>query len=108
MNPTNNHEVEGSNPGLSQWVKDPALIAMSCGVGCRYGSDLAFMGLWCRPEAVALIQPLAWELPHAMGAALKKVQNGNISKDIIQKQNWKEILWLKYTILEIKNSLEGF
>ena len=25
MNPTSNHEVEGSIPGLSQWVKDPTL-----------------------------------------------------------------------------------
>ena len=24
-NPTRNHEVEGSIPGLSQWVKDAAL-----------------------------------------------------------------------------------
>ena len=25
MNPTRNHEVEGSIPGLTQWVKDLAL-----------------------------------------------------------------------------------
>ena len=28
--------------------------------------------LWSSPEAAAPIQPLAWELPHATGAALKR------------------------------------
>ena len=46
-------------------------VAMSCGVDRRQGSDPVL--LWCRPAAVALIQPLAWELPYAAGAALKKL-----------------------------------
>ena len=38
---------------------------MSCGVDHRPGSDLALVWLWCRPAAVAPIQPLAWEPPYA-------------------------------------------
>ena len=45
---------------------------MSCGVGRRCSSNLALLWLWFRPVAVAPIQPLAWELPHAVGAALKR------------------------------------
>ena len=44
---------------------------MSCGVGPRHGLDPALLWLWCRPEATAPIQLLAWELPYAMGAALE-------------------------------------
>ena len=42
---------------------------MSCGVGCRRGSDPELLWLWCRPVATAPIQPLAWEPPYALGAA---------------------------------------
>ena len=45
---------------------------MSCGIGQSHGLDLALLPLWCRPAATAPIQPLAWELPYAMGAAVKK------------------------------------
>ena len=40
---------------------------MSCGVGSRLGSDPVFLllWLWCRLATEALIDPLAWEPPHA-------------------------------------------
>ena len=47
-------------------------LAVTSGVGHGCSSDPALPWLWCRPAAVALIQPLAGELPYAMGAALKK------------------------------------
>ena len=45
---------------------------MSCGVGRRRGSDPTLLWLWCRPSAIALIQPLAWEPPYVAEAALEK------------------------------------
>ena len=54
-NLNNTHACTGSIPGLTQWVKYPALL-----------------WLWCRPAATTLIQPLAWEPPYAVGVALKK------------------------------------
>ena len=50
-------------------------------MGHRRGSDPAFLWLWHRLAAAALIQPLAWELPYAIGAALKRQQ---INKQIKQ------------------------
>ena len=72
-NPSRNHEVAGSIPGLAQCVKGSG-VAVRCGVGCRYGSDPMLLWLWRRPVATALIRPLAWEPPHAMGAALDKAK----------------------------------
>ena len=45
---------------------------MSCGVGCRLGSDPALLWLWCRLASVAPIQPLLWEIALAASAPLKK------------------------------------
>ena len=42
---------------------------MSCGVGHRCGLDAALLWLWRRLVTTALIGPLAWEPPHAAGAA---------------------------------------
>jgi len=47
---------------------------MSCSVGCRRGSDLVLLWLWCRPAATAPIRPLAWEPQYAVGAALEKAK----------------------------------
>ena len=44
---------------------------MSCGVGCRRGSDLALLWLWHRLATTAPIRSLVWEPPYAVGAALK-------------------------------------
>ena len=68
-NPTSIHEV-------AAWVKDPgSSTAASCSVGRRCGSDPVLLWLWCRLAAAALIQHLAWELPSAVGVALKNKQN---------------------------------
>ena len=42
------------------------------GIGHRRVSDLALPWLWRGPAATAPIRPLAWELPYAAGAALKR------------------------------------
>ena len=47
-------------------------IAESCGIGCRCGSDPALLWLWQRLATAALIQPLAWKFPYAVGTALKR------------------------------------
>ena len=47
-------------------------VAVSCGVGCRRGSDPELLWPWHRLVATAPIQPLAWEPPYATGAALEK------------------------------------
>ena len=46
--------------------------AVSYGVGRRCGLDPLLLWLWCRPASIPLIRPLAWELPYAVGIALKK------------------------------------
>ena len=78
---TGNHENASLIPGLAQWLKDPAW-------------------LWRRPAATAPIRPLAWELPYAVGAALKK-QNKTNNCNAVQLYM---MMWYTYIISII---LEG-
>ena len=47
-------------------------VAVSRGVGHRPSLDLALLWLGCSQAATALIRPLIWELPYALGVALKR------------------------------------
>ena len=74
-NPTSIREDTGLIPGLAQWVKDLAQVAMSCGGGHRHGLDPTLLWLWHRLAAITPIRPLAWEPPCAAGVALKRPKN---------------------------------
>ena len=72
-NLTRNREVADLIPGLRS-VGWGSGVAVGCSVGQRCGSDPMLLWLWCRPAVVALIRPLVWEPPYAMGAALEKTK----------------------------------
>ena len=64
------------------WVQSLASLSglriwHCCELWCRLQMQLALglLWLWRRPAAVALIRPLAWEPPHAAGAALTSKKN---------------------------------
>ena len=61
MNPTRNDEVVGSTLALLSGLR----IGRCCELWCRAHALLG-------SAATALIQPLAWEPPYAMGVALKR------------------------------------
>ena len=94
MNPARTHPWPRS-------VSRGSFVAMSCVVGLRSGSDPKLPWLWCRLAATALIQPLTWELPYALGTALKiqktkkKTKKPALLKDRCHKtkKSWETILF---------------
>ena len=58
-------KVNGSRSSFWSWLSDKKPDWLK---------DPAFLWLWCRVAAIASVQLLAWELPYAVGEALKKDQ----------------------------------
>ena len=57
---------------------------------------LLLMWLWRRPAAAAPLQPLAWELPYATGAAIKQTKNYGgdaASGGLISCSNCATLVW---------------
>ena len=86
---------------------------MSCSVGYRYSSDPMLLWLQCSLATVALIQPLAWELPYAEGVALKKQKQTNEENQKIHKtqnqnkqiNNKKTLPQLIVILIKISNTI---
>ena len=76
---------------------------MSCGVGCRRGSDLVLLWLWRRLVATAPVRPLAWEPPYAAGAALEKAKRPKIKIKIRIKKIQRKQLFSLNVSMEAKN-----
>ena len=85
-NRTSIHEDTGRIPGLVRWVTGSG-IALNWSVRLQMWLGSRLLWLCPRLAATALIQPLAWELPHAAGAALKKDWN---------EMTWHDMTWNSY------------
>ena len=72
---------------------------MSCGIGRRGGSDARWLWLWCSLAAAALIQPLAWEFPYAVGGALKRKKEKKERNDMGEFPLWRSGLRIQMQCL---------
>jgi len=63
---------------------------VSCDTGCRCGLDPDLLRLWRRPVATALIRPLAWEPPYAVGVA----------QEMAKKKKDQIVTWVQQRVVE--------
>ena len=64
---------------------------MSYGVGHRRSLDSALLWLWCSLAAIALIRPLVWEPPYAMGEALEKTKKKKCPEGMsTERRGWEK------------------
>ena len=77
---------------------------MSCAVGHRHNSDPTLLWPWCRLAAATPIRPLAWELPYAADAALKKLKKKKFNLTSNQDRQLKTInIGVPLVAQQIKN-----
>ena len=69
-------------------------------MGCHCGWDpaLLLLWLWHRLAAAAPIQPLAWELPYATGAAIKTIAKTWKQPKCPLTDDWIRKMWYIYTM----------
>ena len=63
--------------------------------------------LWCRLAAVALIRPLAWELPYAISIALKKAKKKKKETQAPKIDSRPSRKDLHHVVNELFNNQEG-
>ena len=80
---------------------------MSCGVGCRCSSDLVLLWLWGRQAATALIRPVAWEPPYAVGVPLEKAKRPKKKKKLAFLYTNNELPEKNKEIHTIHNSIKS-
>ena len=68
----------------------------------RCGLDPTLLWLWCRPAAVALIPPVAWELPYAADVALKSKKKKKKKKKNSKRIEVKYLMVNIYSVLSLE------
>ena len=84
------------------------MLPKSCIVGHRPAWDPALLWLWCRLAAAAPIPPLAWELPKAACATVKKTKKKK--RAVLGKPEWPviPIMTLTQGVFKPKGKTELF